>query len=66
LNGGLGRALDEEVETSGIREILRVADVTMAKLDSAGCQSAQRQFAASPFQVVKGNDCAVGLLTLER
>jgi hypothetical protein len=36
------------------------------KLDAAGGQPAQRQFAASPFQVVKRDDDAVRFLALEK
>ena len=66
LNRGFGRALDEQLDTPGFGEILRVANITMAKLYATGRQSPQGQFATSPLQVVKRDNSAVRVLALKR
>ena len=51
---------------AGVSEVLAIADVAVAELDTAASQSGQRQFAAPPLQIVKRDNPAVRHVSLKR
>jgi hypothetical protein len=49
LDGGLGRALDEQIQISRVNKVLTVADVAVAEFNPARSQPRQRQLATPPL-----------------
>ncbi len=65
MDGGLGRTFEEQVERTGVGQVVGRAHVAVDEVDPVRAEALERELAAAALEVVEGGDLDVGPIALQ-